>query len=160
MFGQRREIEALRASIDELAERLQQLDQSNRASRALLEDTHRLEDLAERAVASRTAAEAALEAIQALVAQSGPGRPRFRPGLNKVYQADTIGYVTLSLRYGSASAELRLLVGPEKPPVESICAATPGHDYASGIVRPGEYWMIESHRVKGLGSDCLFTPLN
>ncbi len=129
------------------------------AVQKLIKDTRRLEDLAEHAVVSRMAAEAAAEGVQALAAQSGSGRPRFRPALGTVYLAETAGYVSLSIWSCSSGTELRLLVGRKNPPTNSICRVRPNHVYAGGVVRPGGYWKVESQGAGYADFDCRFTPL-
>lgn len=161
VFGSRREIAALRERIDALEQRVRRMDAESAAARALLEDARRLEDLTERAVASRKAAEAAVEGIRALTAGSGPGGSRFRPKLNVVHRAETIGHVSLFCTRGYPDI-VRLLVGPEKPPTECIAEIDVRHELnssASGIVRPGEYWVAESKRGRSSGVRCVFTPL-
>lgn len=150
----------LQARIEVLEQRLRRLDEENAAAHALTEDARRLEELAERTAAARRAAEAALEGIKALAAGSGPSRPRSRPTFNVIYQAETAGYVSLFFT-GGRTDRIRLLAGAENPPIERVCELDCSlTSYAGGIVRPGEYWMVESKRGGRSGVECVFTPLS
>ncbi len=112
------------------------------------------------------------EQIERLSAGTAVGTPRLQPELNTVHRAEVLGYVSLYHPRGGAADEVRLLVGPDDPPTECVCEAGWNDNgnyfasYAGAIVRPGEYWMVESPREAresalgvGPGFRCIFTPL-
>lgn len=98
--------------------------------------------------------------LQEILAEAGVSKPRLRARLNRVYCAEATGYVAVYFR-GGRTNKIRLLVGPKAPPEECIGEANTANDinsYVGGIVRAGEYWMVEAkHESTSFG--CVYTPL-
>lgn len=164
MFGRRRDLAALQFQVETLERRIRRLEEENAAARSLLKDVRQLEDLTERIATLRKDAESAAKNTNTPTLASGTNRgpsSRFRPRLNVVYQAETAGYVSLYFA-GGYTDQIRILVGPEKPPAECVCEANSTNEfnsYAGAIVQAGEYWTAESKRGGGSGVRCVFTPL-
>ena len=161
MFGRGREVDELQAKIDAMEQQIAELAGATAAARPLLEDARRLEELAERAARSRQDTEATLDGLQRAVAATGLRKPRARLPLNAVHRADVLGYVSLYYNAGFTD-DIQLLVGDEDPPTEIACEANTRNDinsYAGAIVRPGEYWMVQSKKGDQSGFVCVFTPL-
>jgi hypothetical protein len=84
--------------------------------------------------------------------------PRFRPQFNHVYQAG--GYTFVAAWFTSGrTGQVRLLVGEAGPPDLSIGELTNQSGNATGVVRPGEYWMLECNRADGGGFVAMATPM-
>jgi hypothetical protein len=89
------------------------------------------------------------------------GLARSRPAIGVVHRAEVTGYVSLFFTGGRTSV-VRLLVGWADPPTECVCEANTRNDlnsYAGGIVRKGEYWLLDSKHGDRSGFECVFTPL-
>jgi hypothetical protein len=125
---------------------------------SLLEDDERHTRLM--ALAERTGA--ALHALESRAAQAGVGAQRFEAALDTVYHARTHGYIACYF-VGGRTARMRLLVGTQSPPTQSVGQANSRADlnsYMGAIVRPGEYWMAATHKPgMKAGYECVFTPL-
>ncbi|SEG31447.1 hypothetical protein SAMN04489712_104358 [Thermomonospora echinospora] len=102
--------------------------------------------------------EEAERALRALVSRLEGGiepPARSKVVFNKVYRAETLLYVAAYFTYGKPT-EVSILAGDEDPPT-TVCSGM-GSDYASAIIRPGEYWMVKSKRERS-DVKCLCTPL-
>ncbi|WP_344612187.1 hypothetical protein [Dactylosporangium salmoneum] len=89
------------------------------------------------------------------------GAPRFTPGFNQVYRADGYGYVSVYY-VGGATSRVRMFVGPQHPPTQCVGEANSGgrvDSHIGGVVRPGEYWVLECTKPNGEGYRAVFTPL-
>lgn len=84
--------------------------------------------------------------------------PRFRPRFNQVYQAGGYTYVTAWFA-GGRTGRVRLLVGEQAPPDYSVGELGAESGSAAGVVRPGEYWMLECTRPDGGGFRAMVTPM-
>lgn len=84
---------------------------------------------------------------------------RARPVFNEVYRADVAGYISVYFT-GGRTDTVRLLVGADDPPTECVCVAEARlNTYAGAVVRPGEYWQVQSKVGGKSGFACTFTPL-
>ncbi|MCE6996740.1 hypothetical protein LZG04_18295 [Saccharothrix sp. S26] len=153
MFGSKDE--ALHTRLRELEGRVERL---TNLLGALADDGERYARLHE--LAERT--DGALRSLEGRAARAGIGLPRFQAALDTVYQAETYGYVAVYF-VGGRTARVRLLVGPQSPPTTSVGYADSGSDinsYIGGVVRPGEFWLVATHRPgMRAGFECVFTPL-
>lgn len=159
----RDELKLLQERIDELENRMRQLTELVAPARTLLDDTGRLEDLAERAKRLCAAADTALLGLGERAKAAGVGQPRTRPAPGVVHRAEVTGYVSVFFT-GGRTDTLRLLVGWDDPPTECISEANMFNQlnsYAGGIVRKGEYWTLAGTHTgkKSFGFECVFTPL-
>ena len=157
------ELKLLEDRIAELEDRVRQLAGLVAPARALLDDTGRLEDLAEQANRLSAAADTALTGLRRRATAAGVGQPRTRPAFGVVHRAEVTGYVSVFFT-GGRTDTLRLLVGWGDPPTERISEANTFNQlnyYAGGIVRKGEYWTLAGTHTgkKSLGYECVFTPL-
>jgi hypothetical protein len=84
--------------------------------------------------------------------------PRFKPRFNQVYRASGYTYVACWF-YSGRTGRVRLLVGEAAPPDFSIGDLDAESGNASGVVRPGEYWMLECNRPDGGGFRAMVTPM-
>lgn len=153
MFGSRDE--ALHARVLELEGRVERLSGLLTKLAEGEERYARLQALAERA-------DGALRSLEGRATAVGIGKPRFQASLDTVYHAGEFGYVAVYF-VGGRTARVRLLVGPESPPTTSVGYADSSADlnsYVGGVVRPGEFWMVATHRPgMTTGFECVFTPL-
>lgn len=155
------ELKELQERVEQLAGRIGQLTEMVAPVQALLDDTRRLEDLAERAGRLSAEADQALLGLQKRATAAGVGLPRTRPAIGVVHRAEVTGYVSLYF-VGGRTATVRLLVGWDDPPTECICEANTRNDlnsYAGGIVRKDEYWILDTKLGDRSGFECVFTPL-
>lgn len=84
--------------------------------------------------------------------------PRFHAALDTVYQAESLGLVSVYFITGRIG-RIRLLVGEQNPPAEQVGYVTEGA--VSALVRPGEYWTAATSRPgKNYGYECVFTPFS
>jgi hypothetical protein len=152
----REELAALRARVDQLEKEVQHLRAATELARPLLDDAGRLAGWAEEARRLNEATSAAADTMRALTAAAGIGQPRFRPRLNKVYQAKTPGYVGVGF-VGGRTGRVEIVVGASNPPTQPVTWTWPD-GYAGTIVRAGEYWMLRA-QDQTLGYRCVFGPL-
>jgi hypothetical protein len=157
------ELKLLQERVEDLENRVAPLTEMVAPARALLDDTWRLEDLAERAKRLSAAADAPLAGVGERAAAAGMAQDRVRPALDVVHRAEVTGYVSVFFT-GGRTDTLRLLVGWSDPPTECVCEANAFSDlnsYAGGIVRKGEYWTLAGTHTgkKSSGYECVFTPL-
>ena len=64
---------------------------------------------------------------------------RFDIKLNTVYHAKADGFVSVTF-VGGFTGRVQILAGRTDPPTEPVCL--PGDEYANGLIRRGEYWMV------------------
>lgn len=161
MFVSGSTFRALESRVEELRQQVDRLAAENSVLRALAADALKLEDLAERAQRLSGAAGEAMAALNAQAGETGVARERSKVEVNTVYQAEVTGYVSAYF-HGGFTDKIRLLVGPQDPPTEVMSTANTQNSingYAGGLVRKGEFWMIESKKGSEGGFACLFTPL-
>ncbi|WP_433264322.1 hypothetical protein ACQPZF_34720 [Actinosynnema sp. CS-041913] len=155
MFGTKRRLEALQATVSELERQVRALSAQVEAARPLLADAARVEALT-------SSARSALTALENRAEPLGIGRPRFDGKLDTVYRADVLGFVAVYVGVGR-TADVRLLVGRENPPTECVGVLDTGgerNSYAGAIVRPGEHWLAASTRPDANPAFVVhFTPL-
>lgn len=161
MFGKDREIAELEERIDALSKQLDEVRTDNEVARRLLDDAHRLEQLAQQARELSEIAAATLSGLQTAAADAGVQGMRFEPDFNVVYHADVAGYLAV-FNDGGFTDRIELLVGSDDPPTEVVATANSRNDinsYAGTVVRPGEHWMIQSKVGAKSGMKATFTPL-
>ncbi|GGQ67971.1 hypothetical protein [Couchioplanes azureus] len=161
MFGRRRRTAELTARLDRMEEQLRRVLDQTAGARPLLADAQRLAKLAAEARALSDATATTVEGLQALLAGTGIDRPRLHARVNRVYRAESLGYVAVFFR-GGRTDDVRLLVGRDKPPQECIGEANTRNElnsYVGGVIRAGEYWTVEAKFATTSSYGCVFTPL-
>jgi hypothetical protein len=123
--------------------------------KGLVADAERLRQVTRDVERRHEEAERALRALVSRLEGGTEPPARSKVAFNKVYRAETLLYVAAYFTYGKPT-EVSILVGDEDPPT-TVCSGM-GSDYASAVIRPGEYWMVKSKRDRS-DVKCLSTPL-
>ncbi len=146
--------ERVRLMLNSVAEELRQaLTQS-------LQDARQASEIKEAVARLKAEIEKTAEQLTARARGEAAQQKRFKAALNRVYQAEWTGYVSIFFTGGwTDTASLR--VGPTNPPQNIVSILNCQNDinsYAGGVVRQGEYWMAESKRGEKSGVECIYTP--
>lgn len=132
---------------------------ANRVSDELRQEIETLTADVARLKTLRGEAESALYKLQA--ALRGERAAPWPVTLNHVYQADVPGYVSVWFDSGRTD-KIDILVGDEDPPtlcVGNLNTTNDINSYVGTIVRPGEYWLLQSKQGERSGVLSMFTPL-
>lgn len=127
----------------------------------LVADGKRLRQVTEDVGRRHEEAERALRALVSRLEGGAMPPPRTKVEFNKVYQAETLGYVAAFFD-GGRTDKVSVLIGAENPPALSygeLNTTNEINSYVGAIVRPGEYWMVRSKRGERSGVKCFYTPL-
>ncbi|GIH17739.1 ABC transporter C-terminal domain-containing protein [Rugosimonospora africana] len=166
-MGRRSEIEAMTARIEALEREVQRLSARTAAAGPLLDDSRRLEELAERAERLSRDTTVAIDELTGLATRAAVGgAPRFRAEINKVYRATSLGFVSLYF-VGGRTGCIQIVAGTTDPPDEVVGEVNTMSDISSSagaVVRAGEFWGARfrggwNARGNGSGFVCVFTPL-